>query len=188
MLLALIVGRKPNSIWGHFQKWHPAASSGDGFESLLCNAVLNIIVLRSLEKMCRIHAGRIIALVKNGKSFFYLSKMQFPAKAMCQAQSYIVSRGGWAKDAVASFVAVSHPLPAAVRLVDLGPKSLIRGAFRQKLFIAFHRTKWPLGFQFGLSAINLRRAIGARQPNAIRFAHSLYTKPFIREMQAGSVA
>jgi hypothetical protein len=115
--------------------WMPLSES----IALLSYAVLNVIVIRTQEKMVRVYAGGNIAPMQNLHAFGNWPVMQFPGGSVCvyPARSCPVSRNS----AITIFTGDSDPKPTIVRLVHVPPENFgnclamsIAAAFSRAIF------------------------------------------------------
>lgn len=84
--------------------------------------VAHVVGVRSKEKVRWVGALRVVALVKNVHTFWYRSKMKQPRNT---ARWALFLKPSWTDHSV-TFVGHTFPLPAPVRLLDFGPKSLCK--------------------------------------------------------------
>ena len=59
------------------------------FVSTFFNHILVIIIKRSKKKVVWIYAGRIVAFMKNAKSFWNLAIVNYPRSSMCLKKFYV---------------------------------------------------------------------------------------------------
>jgi len=80
--------------------------------------------MRSEKEMIWMNASRIVATVTHAQAIWDRPKMQFKRKSVC-GQIPFTSLNS----AVAGFVQIADPDPAAFGLLDPAPKSLINGSW-----------------------------------------------------------